>query len=556
MIIMLKIQNWPADLSGFQPDRDDMHKSYFSGVYRDTLKDIERDITYYTYLPEGIHHARPALVSACPAGIHPVDFLEASGLKLHADREELYVCLFSAGRDPAYSAKIMNEICTALIGSHLIVIVRENVYGIGFGSGAAAALYAGMSDPELWSGIAVCGDTRGLRVPEETDEPCALPVWIVSADRNDPLLSYWKRQNRCAEKAYTGDYADEVYCPDRNAEKRNTRNSEYGAELRWTQDDIYVPAEWGERFWGFLRKTRKHLGLAYKDVRKVVELRECAEEHFLMHKGYRRSWWEYVPSSLPQGKKVPLVLMLHGRRQQPEVLFDLSAINEIAEERGFIAAVMSAGVFQMYPDGINNVPLWQGCLNGESFDSVGFLREAVKDMCGRLPVDPSRIYACGFSSGACMAGTISEKLGDVFAAVSCWSGLTSGDAIGKLTDPEDSSAFTDPGVNMPVQVIVGSEDTSFADHQGKYGLKDFMSKYIDWRVQNGKLTDHGTYVTGNLTHDVFANEQGIPVMDIILAEGMPHTVRPFECWLAYDEFLAKYTLGEDGTRYYMGKVIR
>ncbi|MBQ6221840.1 MAG: hypothetical protein IJJ44_04460 [Solobacterium sp.] len=551
-IIILKIKQWPEDLTVLCPDRSDMHKSYFSGLYEDHIIGYETDDVFYIYFPDGIHHSRSALVVACPPDILPEVFLEESGLKDLADRQELYIVLFTAGKDPEVSGKKMNAVGNFLTKSVHYVIVRENIYGVGYGEGAAAALRAGAEDPELWSGIACAGKISGFTYKKQ-DDPCLLPIWIVSRERNEEtekVIAYWKKENLCDTQRYSSDSADEIYLKDFYGTMGNSRNSECSAEVRFTVSSEDYSA-WTPRFWEFLRRTRKHLGLSRKDVRRVIELKEHAQERSLEWKGWTRIWWEYIPKSLPEGKKVPLVILMHGRRQTPEVLFDLSRINDTAEERGFIVAVMSAGIFRQYPSGINNVSLWQGSYNGESCDNVGFLRAAINEMCVRLPVDRTRIYASGFSSGACMAGTISEKLGDILAAVSCWSGLYWGTAAFRPEEMGDAECYTDPDVSTPVQVIVGSCDIEFADVNGEFGLKEYMSEYINWRIEKGKLTGHGSYRSGNLKHDVFCNSQGIPVMDIILAEDMPHTVRPFESWLAYDEFFAKYTLA-DGIRYYMG----
>ena len=73
----------------------------------------------------------------------------------------------------------------------------------------------------------------------------------------------------------------------------------------------------------------------------------------------------------------------------------------------------------------------------------------VADVKNRLPVDATRVYACGQSSGGVMASTLAQQAPDVFAAVACWSGLLT---PGKLQLPER----IDPAV--PFLFLLGEKD--------------------------------------------------------------------------------------------------
>jgi polyhydroxybutyrate depolymerase len=91
------------------------------------------------------------------------------------------------------------------------------------------------------------------------------------------------------------------------------------------------------------------------------------------------------------------------------------------------------GFAVVYPEGVRpdprrpatflrNPPFWNvgsgvGYAERVNVDDVGFIRGLLDELCERLPLDPERIYATGFSNGASMAFQVAMELPERIAAI-------------------------------------------------------------------------------------------------------------------------------------------
>ncbi len=91
-------------------------------------------------------------------------------------------------------------------------------------------------------------------------------------------------------------------------------------------------------------------------------------------------------------RKLPLVLYLHGFREDSAQIMARSDLVEAATDMGALFVV---------PDGLNQGWSHSGAPR-RSRDDIAFLHEVVRDAEGRYPIDKARIFATGFSIGASM----------------------------------------------------------------------------------------------------------------------------------------------------------
>lgn len=136
----------------------------------------------------------------------------------------------------------------------------------------------------------------------------------------------------------------------------------------------------------------------------------------VVHGGALRSYRLFVPASLPAGRTVPLVVVLHGLGASPTATANLTRFDDLAERYGFVAA---------YPEGLGKS--WNaGTCCGSSVvsrvDDVGFLARVVSDVSLAVRVDRARVYAAGFSNGGMMAMRAACERPDLFAAVASVAG--------------------------------------------------------------------------------------------------------------------------------------
>ena len=139
-----------------------------------------------------------------------------------------------------------------------------------------------------------------------------------------------------------------------------------------------------------------------------------------------RTYKIYVPTNAPAGP-MPLIVMLHGCKQNPDDFAAGTRMNALAEQHGFLVA---------YPAQSRNAN-GSNCWNW--FQSVDQAREGgepsilagiARDVIEAEHVDPQRVFVAGLSAGAAMAVILGNTHPDVFKAVGAHSGLPHGAANG------------------------------------------------------------------------------------------------------------------------------
>jgi polyhydroxybutyrate depolymerase len=181
-----------------------------------------------------------------------------------------------------------------------------------------------------------------------------------------------------------------------------------------------------------------------------------SERSLVTPDGRTRRYRIYVPSVIPSGTSVPLVIALHGGLGTSSQFEASSGLNGFAESNGFIA---------VYLDGVGNQPdgsgfqTWNGgyCCGPaatQSIDDITFIRNVVTDLRNSLPVNSSRVYALGHSNGGILSYRIACEMSDVVAAIGVQAG---------------SNVVTDCRPALPVSVfhLHGTSDTNVPINGGK-----------------------------------------------------------------------------------------
>jgi poly(hydroxyalkanoate) depolymerase family esterase len=147
--------------------------------------------------------------------------------------------------------------------------------------------------------------------------------------------------------------------------------------------------------------------------------RSASAQQFLADSHDGRDYRLFVPADAGT-RPLPLVVMLHGCTQDPDVFAHDTEMNELAASEGFLV---------LYPDqpGTANQrkcwnwfePAHQARSRGEPAEIVAIV-ERVR---GQFQVDPDRIYVAGLSAGAAMSVVMGVTYPDVFAAIGVAAGL-------------------------------------------------------------------------------------------------------------------------------------
>lgn len=229
-----------------------------------------------------------------------------------------------------------------------------------------------------------------------------------------------------------------------------------------------------------------------------------------------RDYRLYVPAGYAKGKAAPLVVMLHGCKQDPESFAAGTRMNRLADEYGFLVLYPKQSVLA------NGYSCWNWfdprtqARGGEA----AIVMAMIDQITSRYSVDANRIYVAGISAGGAFAAILASCYADVFAAAAVHSGFPYGVAdnpIGGLRvmekaypyDAEKSglAAFECRGSGrrtMPMLVIHGNADDKVLPKAAGDVIRQFAQ--VDDLCDDGK--DNDSVAATQLTQKTVAAESG------------------------------------------------
>jgi poly(hydroxyalkanoate) depolymerase family esterase len=173
---------------------------------------------------------------------------------------------------------------------------------------------------------------------------------------------------------------------------------------------------------------RKALGAAGRPLPNDVEAAQAEastsdrgrflDRKFSCAAGERR-YKLYVPQKQGTGP-MPLLVMLHGCRQNPVDFARGTQMNALAEELGFLV------VYPEQPANANGSNCWNwfdARHQGRGAGEAAILAGLTQDVMRAYPVAPDQVFVAGLSAGAAMAVILGVTYPDIFSAVGAHSGL-------------------------------------------------------------------------------------------------------------------------------------
>jgi poly(hydroxyalkanoate) depolymerase family esterase len=187
----------------------------------------------------------------------------------------------------------------------------------------------------------------------------------------------------------------------------------------------------------------------------------------------------YVPASLG-GEPSPLVVMLHGCKQNPDDFAAGTSMNSLAEQHRCVV------LYPEQPSKANGSSCWnwfnpsdQGRDRGEP----SILAEMTQQVMKEYAIDPDQVYVAGLSAGGAMASILAAAYPDLFAAVGIHSGLPTGSAQDVASAfaamKKNSAAATPFRQSVPAIVFHGDKDRTVHPDNGSAALTQAMGLPAD-----------------------------------------------------------------------------
>lgn len=147
--------------------------------------------------------------------------------------------------------------------------------------------------------------------------------------------------------------------------------------------------------------------------------------HYLEIGGTSREYLLHAPASdttLANTTRHPLLLVLHGSSGSAAAIRQTTGMDSLSDAHGFVVA---------YPQGTDGAGLFPSDWNGgvccgeaerEHVDDLGFISGVIAEISFHLPIDSTRVFVAGFSSGGIMAYHAACKLAPVISTIAVVSG--------------------------------------------------------------------------------------------------------------------------------------
>ncbi|GBF50100.1 alpha/beta hydrolase family protein [Leptospira ryugenii] len=188
--------------------------------------------------------------------------------------------------------------------------------------------------------------------------------------------------------------------------------------------------------------------------------------------GQTRTYLMHTPK---EGYKMPLplVVALHGRLGTGSILRKQSRLDELADEKKFIA-VFPDGLQRSWADGRGNSPSDRNQVN-----DVLFIETLVKELVAEGIVDPKSVFLMGHSNGGFMAQRLALERPKLFRAVVSVSSQLSA----FLVERKKQIAFH----AISIGIMAGTEDP-IVPYNGGYvndggeilGVEDSIDRWLEW----------------------------------------------------------------------------
>ncbi len=241
-----------------------------------------------------------------------------------------------------------------------------------------------------------------------------------------------------------------------------------------------------------------------------------------------RLYKTYLPTH-DEGRKRPLVVMLHGCKQNPDDFAAGTRMNELAEELGFVV---------VYPEQAaraNGQRCWNWFRETDQVRDAGepsLIAGITREVIAKHKVDPRRVYVAGLSAGGAMAAVMGCTYPDLYKAVGVHSGLAYGaardlpSALAAMRGRHHAAApqCGEAAGMLPTIVFHGDLDATVHPMNGEHVIAQ-VSPVKSVLIQSPsapRTVENGEAGGRPYTRTVQADRKGKPVFEHWLVHGAGH----------------------------------
>ena len=277
--------------------------------------------------------------------------------------------------------------------------------------------------------------------------------------------------------------------------------------------------------------------------------------------GMPHHWIEFIPDSVLRnypvpGYSCPVIIELHGGGSWPETSMVKVQFQDLGEEEGFITVYANASA----------VNSWNSVFREDRPDDLEYLTALIGYLCGRYPVDPSRVYISGFSNGSGMAHVTAALRPDLIAGAIVFNTRY---PVKEPLYARAREVKKQMDYRVPIFSTYGTKDAEFPMRAGcgQFTQMDFWKWYnhIEQKTLDpldpsevgcaGDKVIHWECPDPNgnhlyTTHEFITTDgSGLNLYNYTLVNDLPHTVERGlirEAW----SFISQFTRMKDGKLHY------
>ena len=264
---------------------------------------------------------------------------------------------------------------------------------------------------------------------------------------------------------------------------------------------------------------KRHGGLFAPAARPSIAPRsgEAFIDGMHTHGSLKRAYKLFVPPNAV-GRRLPLVVMLHGCTQDPDDFAAGTGMNARARDQGF---------YVLYPAqslDANPSRCWNWFKHTHQrrgSGEAGLIADLTGAIVRRHGIDSQRVYIAGLSAGGAMAAIVAATHPEIYAAVGVHSGLAVGAAsdLGEALNAMRSGAAPAAPTPTVVPTIVfhGDEDTTVHPRNGEHLISAAALASSASQVEPGVSAGGRHY-----TRQTYQGEHGRAVAEHWLVHGAGH----------------------------------